>query len=84
MSFLEHLDELRKRLIACVYALVVGCAVAFFFISRISDFVWLPLYHDAPNASGAKLMYTAGSSRSCCTMKIGVLAGLIIASPFIL
>ena len=26
MSFLDHLDELRKRLIACIYALVFGCA----------------------------------------------------------
>ncbi len=34
MSFLEHLDELRKRLIASVYALVVGCVVAFIFVGR--------------------------------------------------
>ena len=25
MSFLDHLDELRKRLIACVWGLVIGC-----------------------------------------------------------
>ena len=44
MSFLDHLDELRKRLIACVYGLVVGCVVAFIFVDRIQTFIWLPLY----------------------------------------
>ena len=34
MSFLEHLDELRKRLIASVYALVVGCVVSFIFVDQ--------------------------------------------------
>ncbi len=43
MSFLEHLDELRKRLIASVYALVVGCVIAFLFVGRIQQFIMLPL-----------------------------------------
>jgi sec-independent protein translocase protein TatC len=43
MSFLEHLDELRKRLIMCVVALVVGCILSFFFISDIFNFVIGPL-----------------------------------------
>ena len=32
MSFLEHLDELRKRLIYIVYSLIVGCLIAGIFI----------------------------------------------------
>ena len=37
MSFLEHLDELRKRLINIVYALIAGCIVAYIFIGKIVD-----------------------------------------------
>ena len=44
MSFLEHLDELRKRLIYSVYSLLGGCAVAFVFAGRIQQFIFVPLY----------------------------------------
>ena len=84
MSFLDHLDELRKRLIACVWGLVGGCAIAFFFVRRIQDFIWLPLYHDLQNASGVKFMYTSGFEPFMLTMKIGALAGLMLAVPYIL
>jgi sec-independent protein translocase protein TatC len=43
MSFLEHLDELRNRLIVCVYALIGGCAVSFFFVDRLETFIMLPM-----------------------------------------
>ena len=81
MSFLDHLDELRKRLIGSVYALLGGCVIAFIFVDRIQAFIWEPLYR-AMNYK--KFMYTGGFEPFMLTMKIGVLAGLIIASPFII
>ena len=65
MSFLEHLDELRKRLIYSVISLCVGCAIAYIFINRIVDFIMLPLVHMLPG--GNKLMFTNGPDASCCT-----------------
>jgi sec-independent protein translocase protein TatC len=84
MSFLDHLDELRKRLIACVYGLVAGCAIAFFFVQRIQSFIWLPLFRELNAVNGAKFMYTEGFEPFMLTMKIGALAGLMISLPFIL
>src|ERR671918_744770 len=43
MSFLEHLDELRKRIIRALLSLCFGVAVAAFFIEEIYSFVMLPL-----------------------------------------
>lgn len=43
MSFLEHLDELRKRLIVCVAALGVTFLIAFAFVDKLYDFVMRPL-----------------------------------------
>jgi sec-independent protein translocase protein TatC len=84
MSFLDHLDELRRRLIACVWGLVIGCAIGFIFVQRIQAFIWLPLYNDLHSINGAKFMYTTGFEPFMLTMKIGALAGLIVALPFII
>ena len=87
MSFLEHLDELRKRLINIVYALIAGCVVAYIFIGKLFDFIMKPMYqmlpHDAVGGAG-KLMYTAGSEPFMLYVKIGFLTGIFIASPLIL
>ncbi|CAN5826769.1 hypothetical protein BH24ACI5_BH24ACI5_09560 [soil metagenome] len=80
MSFLEHLDELRKRLIYSVYALVGGCAIAFIFVGRIQEAIWMPLFNDL---QGTKFMFTAGFEPFMLTMKIGALAGLMLASPLV-
>jgi sec-independent protein translocase protein TatC len=84
MSFLDHLDELRKRLIACVYGLVAGCALAFFFVQRIQNFIWVPLYRELNAVNGAKFMFTQGFEPFMLTMKVGALAGLFLSLPFII
>ena len=84
MSFLDHLDELRKRLIACVWGLVAGCAIGFIFVQRIQNFIWLPLYRDLSASHGVKFMFTTGFEPFMLTMKIGALTGLFIALPFVI
>ena len=82
MSFLEHLDELRKRLIASVYALVFGCIIGYVFVERIQRFIMEPLWQLMP--TGTKFMYTAPTEGFMLMMKIGALAGLFVALPFII
>src|SRR5215510_4541038 len=79
MSFLEHLDELRKRLIYIVYSLIAGCVVAYVFIVKIFDFIMKPMYDILKTPAGdggAKLIYTAGSEPFMLYIKIGFLAGI--------
>jgi len=82
MSFLEHLDELRKRLIYIVYALIAGCAVAYIFIGRIFDFIMKPMQQVLP--PGSYLQYTSGAEPFMLYIKIGFLTGIFLASPLIL
>src|SRR5688572_17109405 len=71
MSFLEHLDELRKRLIYSVYALLGGCAIAFLFVGRIQHALWTPLVERLQAVRpDAAFMYTAGFEPFMLTMKI--------------
>jgi len=62
MSFLDHLDELRRRLVAAALSLGFGTVVAFFFIDRIFTFIMRPLYEKLPE--GSKLIYTDPPKRS--------------------
>jgi sec-independent protein translocase protein TatC len=82
MSFLEHLDELRKRLIYICWSLLAGCIVAYVFIAQIFDFIMRPLQQMLP--PGGKLMFTQGAEPFMLYVKIGFLAGIFIASPLII
>ena len=82
MSFLEHLDELRKRLIYIVYSLIAGCVVAYIFIGRIFDFIMRPMQQILP--PGSYLQFTSGAEPFMLYVKIGFLAGIFISSPLIL
>jgi sec-independent protein translocase protein TatC len=78
MSFLEHLDELRRRLVHSVYVLTACCAITFYF--------WDPLfkyYIVYFGAQGGKLMFTKPMAGFMFSLKISALAGLGLASPFL-
>jgi sec-independent protein translocase protein TatC len=82
MSFLDHLDELRRRLVAAALSLAVGTLVAFFFIERIFTFIMRPLYEKLP--AGSKLIYTEPTEAFMLYVKIALLAGVVIAAPLIM
>jgi sec-independent protein translocase protein TatC len=78
MTFLEHLDELRRRLIYSAYALLVSCGATFF--------VWKPLYLYAVsyfNAFGGQLIFNQPMSGFMFSLKLSALLGVVIASPFL-
>jgi sec-independent protein translocase protein TatC len=80
MSFLEHLDELRQRLIVSAYALIAGCLVSFFFVTELQDFIMLPI---ARLMGDGKLQILAPAGGFMLMMKIGALGGLFLALPVI-
>jgi sec-independent protein translocase protein TatC len=81
MSFLEHLDELRKRIIRALISLAIGIGIGLFFINDIIDFVMRPLSATLP--PGAKFIYTEAPEAFMLYLRIAVIAGLIIATPLI-
>jgi sec-independent protein translocase protein TatC len=81
MSFLEHLDELRKRIIRALISLCAGIGIALYFIDDIYDFVMRPLQRTLP--AGGKLIYTYPTEAFMLYLRIALIAGLIIAAPLI-
>ena len=82
MSFLDHLDELRKRLVVTAVALLGGFLICFAFISPIFDFIMRPLQEILPD--GGRLVYTEPTEAFFLYIKVAALAGLVLATPVVL
>jgi|WetSurMetagenome_2_1015567.scaffolds.fasta_scaffold81567_2 sec-independent protein translocase protein TatC len=82
MSFLEHLDELRKRIVHIVIYVSVGFLVCIFFCKPIYDFLALPITRTLPK--GIKLVFTKPTDPFTLYMKVALLAGIFLTLPLIL
>ena len=85
MSFLEHLEELRQRLIRSILALVVAFAVCFYFADNIYGYLARPLT-DTLHAlkMSEKLVYTNPIDPFNHNIKLAIVAGIFVASPYVL
>jgi len=81
MTFLEHLEELRKRIIRAMVALLAGAAVAFFFIERIFNFIFEPTRRSLPPES--RLIFTQPGEPFALYINIALMTGAVIAAPAI-
>jgi sec-independent protein translocase protein TatC len=78
MSFLDHLDELRRRILYSLYAVIICCLFTFWYWDTM--FVYLVSYFQE---HGGTLIYNRPMGAFLFSMKVGVLSGLLIASPFV-
>jgi sec-independent protein translocase protein TatC len=85
MSFLEHLEELRQRLLRSVISLVIGFGLCFYFADNIYGYLAKPLT-DTLRAlhMSDKLVYTNPIDPFNLYIKLAAMAGLFVASPYIL
>jgi sec-independent protein translocase protein TatC len=81
MSFLDHLDELRRRILYSVYSVLAACVISFAIIKRVLVEVTAPMLEQV--ASG-KLLGTEALDPIMFFFKSGLFLALIIASPLIL
>ena len=79
MTLMEHLGELRTRLLHSVYGLVGGVCVTAFFHKQIVAFVKQPL-----SMFGLKLTLSHPTDAMEFLIKTSLVSGVILASPFIL
>jgi sec-independent protein translocase protein TatC len=83
MPLMEHLVELRRRLIWSLVAFVV-CFVGCYFISKqIFDFLTRPLATIWEGQEGRHLIYTALQEKFFADVKVAMFGGLVISFPVI-
>jgi sec-independent protein translocase protein TatC len=81
MGFLDHLDELRKRIIRSCVAIGVGMLIAFAFVNRISDFVLAPTLRMLP--SDTSLIFTRPGELFSFYLDLALIGGIVLAAPFV-
>ena len=82
MSFLDHLDELRRRIVNACIAIAIGVAGTFFWINWIFNFILAPTRAALP--PGVKLIYTQPGEAFSLYITVALIAGVVVASPFIM
>lgn len=86
MTFWEHLEELRRRLVFCVVAFIGGCIVAWEVKERMLDTLWLP-FAAAWRAQGIpgdpRLNFAAPSATFVAYVKLSMIGGAALAAPII-
>lgn len=83
MPFLDHLEELRWRILWSLLALVVGAAVGFGIVTYFDVLGWL-IKPVMPYLPESKLYYLSPADPFLLTLKLGLTLGGLLAAPVIL
>src|SRR2546429_675538 len=79
MTLVDHLSELRTRLIRCVIAVVAGGAIGFAFSKQIRDTLMSPL------PAGHQTLQALGPGDGfAIALRIAIAVGIILAMPVLL
>jgi sec-independent protein translocase protein TatC len=82
MTFTEHLNELRVRLVRCIIAAFVGLLACYAFAEQLFMMLMQPLL-TLLEPSGGSLIYTGLPEAFFTHLKVAAIAGLFVASPYI-
>jgi sec-independent protein translocase protein TatC len=82
MSLLDHLEELRTRIVRACLAIAGGVVISFFYIDRIVAFVFGPMRAALP--PGTQMIYTKPGEAFGLWINIALIAGAVLASPFVM
>src|SRR5581483_5370695 len=81
-TFLDHLDELRTRIIRSCIAIGLGMLVAWAFVDRLADFVLGPTLRSLP--PGSSLIFTKPGEAFSFDLDVALIFGVVFAAPFVM
>ena len=83
MPLLEHLVELRQRLVYSVAAFLACFIVAYYFHTQIFNFLVEPLQKVFDGQAGRRMIFTAPTEAFFTYIKVAFFAGVCLAFPLI-
>ena len=82
LSFMEHLGELRRRVLICALAIIVGTAASFVFFDEIIEFLVRP--SGLETGKDGQLIITEVTEFLTTAFKVSVLSGFVLALPVVI
>lgn len=84
MTLVEHLTELRRRLIISAVAVALGAVVAFVLYNHILDFLIRPYCDTLPKGRECSLYITDPLEGFATRLKVATWVGFLLSSPVVL
>jgi len=84
MSLVDHLEELRWRILKSLIAIAVGSVIAFIFREQIVSFLAAPLPQGAEMLTHGKIVVTGITEGFTVFLLVSIAAGVILALPVLL
>ncbi len=84
MPFLDHLEELRWRLLKALIAVVAGVVIGYAVVTQFDVIAVLKTPIDPFLPAGQKLLFTSPLDPFILTLKLALVIGLLVASPVLL
>ena len=83
MPFLDHLEEMRWRLLWSLLAVVVGAGVGFMLVMKL-NVLGILIRPVEPFLNGGKLKYLSPTEPFFITVKLAIVVGFLLASPVVI
>ena len=84
MSFLDHLEELRKRIFHSLIAVACGMGVCWWYHEQLFGFMQKPIMETLKRQGIDRLVFLTPTEPFNLYLKISALAGLFVTSPYVL
>lgn len=78
-TLIDHLSELRVRIVRALWAIVIAAAVCYNFSEQIFDIIRAPIQ---PYLQGGGLVFTAPTDKFIAHLKVAFFSGVLISCPF--
>jgi sec-independent protein translocase protein TatC len=85
MSFVEHLDDLRKRIIICVVCLGIAMVIGWFLFDPLFEAIFNQVKAGLPKSwlKDFRPVFTAPGEAFMLKMRLSFILGLIVSAPLI-
>lgn len=82
-TIIEHLTELKQRLIYCLIAVLLGFFISYYFADNIYKFLLQPLVDALDGKGGQRIIYTSLTEAFLTYLKLSLLSAVFFTSPFL-
>ena len=84
MKYIDHLKELRKRILLSFFILIISFCFFLYFASLVGEILSKPLFNLFDESDNKRMIFTALPEVFVSNLKIALFASFLTSSPFLI